>query len=44
MMSEDFLILLAAMSDDDQWLQWEREASILELPTDYYVAEFILSY
>ena len=42
-MSEDFLILLAAMSDDEQWKQWESEAPKLELPTDYYIAEFILS-
>jgi hypothetical protein len=41
-MTEDFLILLAAMSDDQQWLQWENEAAKLELPVDYYIAEFIL--
>jgi hypothetical protein len=41
-MSEDYLILLAAMSGDEQWLQWESEAAELELPVDYYVSEFIL--
>jgi hypothetical protein len=41
-MSEDYLILLASMSEDDEWLRWESEASKLELPVDYYVAEFIL--
>ncbi len=42
-MTEDFFILLAAMCDDEQWLQWESEAAKLELPVDYYVQEFILS-
>ncbi len=41
-MTEDFFILLAAMSDDEQWLQWESDAAKLELPTDYYIQEFIL--
>ena len=41
-MTEDFFILLEAMSDDEQWKQWESEASKLELPVDYYLQEFIL--
>jgi hypothetical protein len=41
-MSEDFYTLLEICADDAQWAQWEREASKLELPVDYYVAEFIL--
>jgi hypothetical protein len=41
-MTEDFFILLEAMSDDEQWKQWESEAAKLELPVDYYLQEFIL--
>jgi hypothetical protein len=41
-MSEDFFTLLEICADDEQWAQWEREASELELPTDYYIAEFVI--
>ena len=41
-MTEDFFVLLECLADDEQWLQWESEAAKLELPTDYYIAEFIL--
>ncbi len=39
----DFLILLESLADDDQWKQWESEASQLELTIDYYIAEFVLN-
>ena len=42
-MTEDFFLLLECLADDDQWKQWESEASELELPVDYYIAEFILN-
>ena len=42
-MTEDFFLLLEAMSDDEQWKQWEDDAAKLELPVDYYLQEFILT-
>ncbi len=30
-----------AMYDDEDWMRWEKEAAELELPVDYYVAEFV---
>lgn len=41
-MTEEFFILLECLADDEQWAEWEAEASRLELPTDYYIAEFVL--
>ena len=43
MMTEDFFTLLECLADDEQWAEWEAEASKLELPVDYYIAEFVLS-
>lgn len=39
-MDEKFA-LLECLADDDQWKQWEKEAAELELPLDYYIAEFV---
>jgi hypothetical protein len=39
-MDEKFT-LLECLADDDQWKQWEKEAAELELPLDYYIAEFV---
>lgn len=38
---EDDWIATEAMWDDEEWMQWEKEAAELELPVDYYVAEFV---
>jgi hypothetical protein len=37
----DKFVLLESLVDDDQWKQWEKEAAELELPLDYYIAEFV---
>jgi hypothetical protein len=37
----DKFILLESLADDEQWKQWEKEADELELPLDYYIAEFL---
>ncbi len=39
--SEDNWIVMEANDDDAQWAQWEKEAAELELPLDYYIAEFV---
>jgi hypothetical protein len=35
-------LLLECLADDEQWAQWEQEATELELPLDYYISEFVL--
>lgn len=37
----DVILLLECLADDEQWAQWEQEAAELELPLDYYIAEFL---
>ena len=43
MNNEDLWILLECMADDEQWQEWEAEASKLEITVDYYISEFVLS-
>jgi hypothetical protein len=40
-MTEDFMILLECLADDDQWKEWEENAAKLEITVDYYIAEFL---
>jgi len=38
----NIFLLLECLADHDQWAQWEKEATELELPLDYYISEFVL--
>jgi hypothetical protein len=38
---DNVFTLLECLADDAQWAQWEKEAAELELPLDYYIAEFV---
>jgi hypothetical protein len=40
-MTEDFMILLDCLADDEQWKEWEEESAKLEITVDYYIAEFL---
>jgi len=40
-MNEDEMLLLECLADDEQWQEWEQEASKYEVTMDYYIAEFV---
>jgi hypothetical protein len=40
-MTEDQMLLLECLADDDEWQEWERQAKELNVPIDYYIAEFV---
>jgi hypothetical protein len=40
-MTEDQLILLECLADDEEWQEWERKSQEYNVTISYYIAEFI---
>jgi hypothetical protein len=39
-MTEDQLLLLECLADDDEWQEWEKMSQKYNVPLGYYLAEF----
>jgi hypothetical protein len=40
-MTEDQLLLLECLADDEEWQEWERKAQEYNVTIGYYIAEFV---
>jgi hypothetical protein len=41
MMTEDQLLLLECLADDEEWKEWEQKAQEYNVTISYYIAEFV---
>ena len=41
MMTEDQLLLLECLADDEEWQEWEQKAQQYNVTISYYIAEFV---
>lgn len=40
-MTEDQLLLLECLADDEEWQEWEQKAQEYNVTISYYIAEFV---
>lgn len=40
-MTEDQLLLLECLADDEEWQEWEQKAQQYNVTISYYIAEFV---
>jgi hypothetical protein len=40
-MTEDQLLLLECLADDDEWQEWEEKSQEYNVTIGYYIAEFV---
>lgn len=40
-MTEDQMLLLECLADDEEWKEWEQKAQEHNVTISYYIAEFV---
>jgi hypothetical protein len=40
-MTEDQMLLLECLADDEEWQEWEQKAQEYNVTISYYIAEFV---
>jgi hypothetical protein len=40
-MNEEEMILIEGLADEDQLKEWKQKAQELNIPLNYYIAEFV---